>query len=235
MFYNPKIDQKEKGKLMFKYLILLICMGMFCLHSPNGIHAALWEDDFSNTNLSPSWQTSGDVGCDAGYAFLGDNSGTDSLLYQGISAINGSYTLEFDFWNGLSDWDALYASVYFINDLSKFYIDQVEPWKSVFDDSLALFDLNGQDHYIINGTIVDNSLSLGPGWQHFSVSFDNSYGYIIPTFDFINWNYMPNDSQVRIDNIQLSANAAPAPEPSTGLLFFMGVAAAVSLQRRIKS
>ena len=77
--------------------------------------------------------------------------------------------------------------------------------------------------------------SLGGNWQHFSATFNNTHQFIIPTFEFMDFNNIDNDSQVWIDNVQLSANAPPpAPEPSTGLLFFMGVATAVLLQRRTK-
>jgi len=222
---------------MFKYLILLACIGVSCLQSPNEIHATPLNGDFSSDLLS--WTTSGDVQWETGSASLGDNLELYSLLYQGVSATNGSYTLTFDFQSGLSDQipttdpfafpDVLFASVYFVDDISTF-----DPYNFSFDDSLALFDLDDLGPYNVNGTI--GASSLGVDWQHFSATFNNTHQFIIPTFEFMDFNYIDNDSQVWIDNVQLSANTAPpVPEPSTGLLFFMGVATAISLQRRVKS
>lgn len=170
-------------------------------------------NDWQNSNVSPT----------SGVADLNDSTGTDSRLYQGVVLSSGQYLVEFDFQNQISAdvapggfLDTFFASLYFINDIANFDLDNL-----VFDDSLALFDLAASGPVPYIGSI--GSSALGGGWQHYSGSFSNTANYAIPTFELFNLNGINQDSHVLIDNVAITAAAVitPVPEPTTLALLLL--------------
>lgn len=217
------------------FLVVLFLVVLFLLPG-RALFANPINYDFSNGLTA--WTTIGEVAEDNETAVLSDtNYASWSVLYQGESAVTGSYTIEFDFKNGLSAEtleddpfgfsfpDVFFASIYFVDDLSTFYLD-IDPDNSSYNGATALFDMDyigaysNDDDGIIDGTISE----LDNGWYHFSLVFENTFNYIIPTFELMDWNFINDDSQVWIDNVQLTANqASPVPEPTTLLLMLTGL------------
>ncbi|WFP48582.1 hypothetical protein PL263_10700 [Methylomonas sp. EFPC3] len=198
-------------------------VSLFALSTQLSLAAPL-NGDFSS-NLD-SWVTSGPVGSVAQAAQLTDNQGGDSSLFQGVALASGQYTLEFDALNLLSRDipngnfpDAFFASLYFANDLNQFDLAN-----GIFDNALALFDLDYSGVANNNGAI--SASALGGDWFHFSILFNNSYGFAIPTFELFNLNATDGDSQVLIDNVVISsAPTSTVPEPASLLLWLIGLPA----------
>jgi hypothetical protein len=168
-----------------------------------------------DTDLS-GWTASGDVMHDAGTAVVGDDGAVYSSLYQAVAGA-GRYRLEFDFLNGLSSdggnpsfpqFDSLYASVYLIDDLAGFDL------AGSYDDFIALFALDYLGAFdLADGAMVGPSIAKGGSWQHFSLSFQSSYGHLIPAFELNDLNFVPDDSTVGIDNVTLT-QLVPSPAPA---------------------
>jgi len=185
--------------------------------------AGVVNGDFSS-NLA-NWD-SVNVSVSAGEAILSDSSGLDSRLFQGVGLTMGQYTLEFDFLNELSAdvpqgsfLDPFFASLYFINDINSFDLDNL-----VFDDALPLFDLDAGGPVLYQGSIGNSSLKNG--WSHYSAVFSNTFSYAIPTFELFNLNSMNNDSSVLIDNVVITAvPASTVPEPATLTLLIAALSA----------
>jgi hypothetical protein len=195
---------------------LMVILGFSLISSSR---AAVIDGDFSNGVTG--WTTIGDVQVINGEAVLGDNNQTYSLLYQGVAIGTGLYFLDFDFKSGLSRTvpdlsfpDSFFASLYFINDLSQFSLDPLNP---IFDDDMALFDMDYSGIYTINGAIGPST--KGPDWLHFDVTFQNTYGNAIPVFELFDMNFINNDSIVLLDNVSLEV----VPEPSTMFLLGSGL------------
>ena len=177
------------------------------------------------------WTTVGDVQAVTD-ASLGDNGVDYSLLYQGVALAPGTFRLEFDFMNLLSadvseDFafpDVFFASLYFTNDLGTFDLAN-----AVFDDVAPLMDLDASGPSNVAGTV--GASALGPDWAHFTFDFSNSYAYVVPVFELLNFNFLA-DSEVRLDNVAISQVATVVPEPASLSLLVMGLAACAAVRRR---
>lgn len=195
----------------------------------NTSYADIINGDFSSG--LDGWTTAGDTFTINEYAVIGDNNNWWSYLYQPIASEGLSYTIDFDFKNNLSGYvpdddpfafyDTFFASVYFVNDIAEFDLEAF-----TYDDSLALFDMDSIGAFNINGTVSD----YGTDWLHFSTSFTNEYNYIILTFELVDFNFIDNDSQVFIDNVNIN----PVPEPATLLLLVAGMGGLGVFSRRKK-
>lgn len=200
--------------------LFIITSGLMILIYGPAVYALPMNGDFS-AQLA-DWTTLGNVQAEAGAAVLGDEGEYYSALYQAVGASAGTYTIEFDFFNALSDdipnfafADVFFASLYFIDDVDAFNLETF-----AFDDALALFDMDSIGPYNNNGTIETSV--VGEAWLHFSLTFENAYEHIIPTFEFMDGNFIDSDSRVWIDNVQITATAVPVPEPGTGFLLIAG-------------
>jgi hypothetical protein len=210
--------------------VVLWALVILIFPSANVSHANLMNRDFS-AGLN-SWKFEGDVQSINEEAVLGDEGATWSLLYQPIALNPSKYTLEFDFANLLSSepddsspyfafFDTFYASLFFVNEISQFDL-----YSSDYDDSIALFDMDISGVFNNNGTVGPSS--KGQDWLHFSIAFENNYNYVIPTFELLDFNFIDNDSEVILDNVDIN----PVPEPATLLLFGSGLAALTGLARK---
>jgi len=204
---------------------------------------SVFTDNFDAGDLT-GWTTEGvdtplgDVSAATGVAVLGDSTDWYSALYRGIPLDTGAYVLEFDVLNGLSPndgggfYDTFFASLYFIDDLSQF--DLATP---VFDDVVPLFSMDMGTRGSFFDVFFDVRLSdLGPGWTRVTYAFENTHNYVIPTFELFDFNYVPGDSTVGIDN--LSITPAPVPEPATLTMVGLGLggmALCRCLRRRAKN
>ena len=194
--------------------------------------AGVVNGDFSS-NLD-NWDSL-NVTVSSSEAVLSDNSGLDSRLYQGVGLSAGQYVLEFDFLGQLSAdvptgsvLDAFFASLYFINDINSFDLDNL-----VFDDALSLFDLDAGGPVLYVGTIGNSS--LGNGWSHYSTVFSNTFNYAIPTFELFNLNSIDDDSRVLIDNVVITAvPVGTVPEPETWTLLIAALWVCGNRARRKK-
>jgi len=195
-------------------------------------HGMVINGDFSD-GLN-DWTTLGDVSELLEEALVADDgAGTGSgSLYQGVALMAGNYQLQFDFLGDLSSSvpggtfpDVFAASLYFIDDINNFDL-----LNSVFDDVIALFDLDFAGLLPSNGS--GGSSPKGPDWTRWTLSFNNSYNFAIPTFETFDGNFLA-DSVVRIDNVSITASPAQVPSPSSLLLLLPGLfGISVRLRRR---
>ncbi len=203
-----------------KRLILPILL-LSILTSANISQAVPTNGDFANGLTG--WSTLGDVTADNQEAVLGDNGATDSLLYQAVALAPGQYSLQFDFLNDLSPvlpnlgfLDTFFASLYFINDVS-----QLDILGGGFDAFTPLFDLDANGVFNLTGSV--GASSKGGNWQHYALTFPNSFNYVVPPFELLEQNFINADSTVRIDNVSIELSAVPEPGTlllvSSGLLF----------------
>jgi hypothetical protein len=177
--------------------------------------------DFANGLVG--WSTVGDVTTNNQEVVLGDNGATDSLLYQALALAPGQYNLEFDYLNGLSSvlpnlgfLDTFFASLYFIND-----VNQLDILGGGFDAFTPLFDLDANGVTNLTGSV--GASSKGGNWQHYSLTFQNSFNYVVPAFELLEQNQVNADSTVRIDNVTIDAASVVIPEPGTLLLVASGL------------
>lgn len=213
---------------LFRSILAVVLLGSFG-SGPAG--AAFDNSDFSNGLTS--WTTSGDVTVASQAAVLGD-AVPDSSLYQGAEWLPASVTIQFDFSNVLSPAvpqgtfpDVFFASLYFINDLNQFDLQN-----HVFDDAVGLFDLDSGGVYNLNPGGLLSASPLGPEWLRFTATLPNSYGYVIPVFELSDQNFVVGDSRVLVDNVTLAI-----PEPASGMLAtaaFLAVSV-LAFQRRRSS
>ena len=215
------------GKKLFAIFGAAVLLVFLAL---NVTHASLINGDFSNGLTG--WTRAGDVSITANEeAAVGDNSETWSALYQPMKLAPLTYTIEFDFLNNLSRevpdgtfLDTFYASLYFIDDITQFDLLSLhcDDWQPLADmDSSGVFNSYG-------GSI--GSSTKGQDWLHYSMSFENAYAYVIPTFELSDFNFFDNDSEVFIDNVRIN----PVPEPATILLLGAGLAGLGGFLRKRK-
>lgn len=192
--------------------------------------ADLVNGDFSN-DLN-GWYSAGTTVSSDGIAVLSDSVTSLSYLYQPVAGITGAkYQYSFDIKTDSSivvpDFsfpDTFFASLYFVDDKSSF--DLSTP--TTYDDALAILDA---DTWGV--TVWDGEFSPIAGtvdWFRYSLTFQNEYNWIIPTFELLASNLIAGDSTVYIDNIALN-ETAPIPEPSTLLLFCSGLVGLAGLAR----
>ena len=150
------------------------------------------------------WQTQGGVFPSTDVAVLADDSFTSGLLWQPVASLDGRFTLTFDFNNALSASvpqgtlaDSFFATVYFTDNLATFDIAA-----GVFDQAISLFDLDTSGPANVTGSIGPSS--KGANWSFFTLTFDNTHGFIVPAFDLRDLNLVNNDSAVGLDNVTLS-------------------------------
>jgi len=204
-------------------------LALACL-SAAPTYATITNGNFS-AGLS-DWTTQGDVSA-ASVATLGDNGESYSLLLQPVALAPGQYLFEFDFQNLLSADpgvepnafpDAFFASLYFINDLPSFDLAG-----SVFDDALPLLDLDASGPVALAG-VLSPSLAI-PGWTHYAVNFNNNFGYAIPVFELLDFNFVAGDSAVNLDNVSITQPTGVVPEPATLTLLAMGLAGCLASRK----
>ena len=150
------------------------------------------------------WQKQGGVFPLSGVAVLADDSFTSGLLWQPVASVDGQFTLTFDFRNALSASvpqgtlaDSFFATLYFTDNLATFDIAG-----GVFDRAISLFDLDAAGLANVTGSVGPSS--KGANWSLFSLTFDNTHGFIVPAFDLRDLNFVDNDSSVGLDNVALS-------------------------------
>lgn len=169
------------------------------------------------------WTVTGDVTATA-EATLSDATDGYAALYQPLALAPGQYRIEFDVLGLLSSDlsadpnafpDTLFASLYFINDLSSFDLAG-----AVFDDSAALLDLDASGPLYVAGTLSQSA--LGPDWMHLSFDFQNQYSYVVPVFELVDFNYLSGDSAASVDNVSITATGV-VPEPSSLVVLALGV------------
>lgn len=182
------------------------------------------------TNGLTGWSTLGDVTTANEEAVVGDNGAVDSLLNQAIALAPGQYSLQFDFLNGLSFvppnlglLDTFFASLYFIND-----VIQLDILGGGFDATTQLFDLDANGVFNLTGSV--SASGKGGNWQHYSLTFQNSFNYVVPAFELFEQNFINADSSVRIDNVTVTATVVP--EPGTMLLVGSGLLLIGRMARR---
>lgn len=208
--------------------LALLILGM-CL--PAAYANSIVNGDFSN-GLN-GWTSQGNVTASGGIGILDDNNQAyHSQLYQTASG-SGHYLFSFDFYNGLSGAfdesnpfafpDSFFATLYF-SDNSGF--DPNAP--GALDDYLALFDLASGGVSNLTGSV--RPIASSDGWLHYTISFNTTYAYVIPTFELYNDNGTSGDSQVLLDNVTLQAPIVP--EPATIMLIGGGLLAGLFGRRR---
>jgi hypothetical protein len=204
-----------------------IVTGFLLLSLATTGHTMVLNGDFSNGLTG--WTVEGDVSVSAGEeARLADDDPFFAVLYQGVPIQGTQLELDFDGSQLSSEvppgvfTDFFTAALYFIDDLSLFSLDPVNP---VFDDVIALFDIELGALSLHNGVLdpgcVDPSGTIVGTWCHFTLDFASVYNYAIPAFELVDGNFLV-DSQVLVDNVQITT-PRQAPLPGTLLLLAAGL------------
>jgi hypothetical protein len=155
-----------------------------------------------NSGIS-GWQFQGNVTVVNGEAVLSDGGSDYSHLYQMVLIPEGNYQIDFDFSNQLSDNvpdftapDTVFASLYFAQNLAVFDL-----LNGIFSTGRSLFDLDHSGIYNSNGSVTPSQ--KGPGWLHFSATFQTRDNATIPVFELFADNLITGDSLIRIDNVTI--------------------------------
>ena len=172
-------------------------------------------DDFSGGLVE--WSTTGDVTVASAEAIVGNNGAELSRMYRPFELGPGTYIVEFDFQNNLSDDfdqannfpDTFFASIYYTDTTNSFDIDLGQ-----FAATEKLMDLDYQGAFNVDGVI--GASVKGPGWEHFTGTFNSTNVYSVLAFEFNDLNEVDNDSQVLIDNVAI------VPEPATWVMMGLG-------------
>lgn len=171
------------------------------------------------------WVATGDVIHASAEAILGDADPASAILHQVVSTGPGDFIVAFDYRQDVSmnvepgfAPDTFFASLYFFNDENTFDLSG-----NVFDDTLALMDLDKDGAFNHIGTITP-SAAKGAGWWHFAATFNTSYGFVAVAFELAGLNGEAGDSQMFIDNVLI------IPEPGT--VWLLAGSMALLLARR---
>jgi len=241
---------------MLRRYLFVICLGVFVCFGLGNASAQIINGDFS-TDLS-GWTTggvnmtdenppaavitAGDVKVENGEAVLLDGSpGANiifySFLYQDVELDPGWYTLELDFKYAFSRDaedgffpDSFYASLIYTDDLSL-----VDLYNMAYgEDLLPLFAIeDGVASYDDGEPTGTDPNAKGIEWIHYKVRFQNSFAYVMPTFEIYGDNGSL-DSEIRLDNISITKEINPIPEPKTILLLTAGLACFALMRLRHK-
>ena len=169
--------------------------------------AAIQNGDFS-AGLH-FWKASWNVTVSSGEAALSDTGANHAFLFQAAAIPPGVYTVEFDFKSALSAVvpagafrDSFYASLYSVNALSDFVLEQ-----DSFDAAQGLLDLDSAGPFNVHGTLGASSKSAA--WSHYTGIFTNSYSNVVAVFELYDLNTIAGDSSVGIDNVQITPVQVP--------------------------
>lgn len=89
-----------------------------------------------------------------------------------------------------------------------------------------MFNSNVGHTALINGDFAQGLTD----WTHVSLGFQNSFAYVIPTFELFEQNIVDADSTGCIDNVSIQVSAVP--ESGTLLLLSSGLGGLLVLRRR---
>jgi hypothetical protein len=224
---------RKNGMVLF-----LCCFILVARWSPS--HAQVVNGDFSNGLTG--WISGGNVQVLVQEARVGDT--TDAFLFQGVSLSQGNYTIDFDFRNSLSPIvplgnfpDTFFASLYFTNQIHQFNLQQ----GTGFEAALALFDMDRSGVSNVNPSGIIGPSPKGAGSSHFSMTFQNLHGHVIPVFELFAENGINGDSATLLDNITITAGlpviaVIPALSDGAALVFglSMGILALLFLRKMRK-
>lgn len=166
-----------------------------------------------------SWTTEGVVTAAGGTAVLTDQVQPTSLLFQPVALTPGTYLFQFDVFSNLAPGpgtgsfpDTFFASLYFTSDPNTFDIRS-----GSFSDVTPLLDVDADGYVPAVGAVAPSP--LGGDWVRYTVTFENTYSYVVPAFELADIDGTAGNSEVRIDNVSIVV-----PEPSTLLLAMAGLA-----------
>ncbi|MFC1734653.1 PEP-CTERM sorting domain-containing protein [Candidatus Hydrogenedentota bacterium] len=216
-----------------------------------GLAHATYVQDFSSG--LDGWEGEGNWSITGGVAELADDIPFFGRLSKDAIRLEpgASYTLDFDFLNGLSsvlndrNLDTFFVTLYFVDGETPFDMTSMGTWDADHPDGHLSWQTHDPDLSYIGqqevldlnhsgptntygGTVVPSA--LGGDWSHYSVEFDNlaDCNYVIPVFEFLDTNYLYGDSSVQLDNITI----APVPEPASVVMFGMGMLGIAAARRK---
>ena len=202
------------------YFAVVLALGLCCA----GIGSATPVNGDFSSGLT-AWTAQGDVAVESEAAVLGDDAEWYSLMYQGVALAPGAYELEFDFLNLLSAEvpnfalgpDYFVAGLYFTNDLASFDL-----MTGAYDAAMMLMDMDYSGVLNSNGAV--SPVAGVTDWSRYSIVFDTTYAYVVPVFEFYDFNFVDNDSAISLDNVAIRPVEAVIPEPATVLILACGLA-----------
>lgn len=166
-----------------------------------------------------------------GEVTFGDDGFVLSYLFSFYNPGPGSYTIDLDIKNDLSDTpypnysppfaflDTFYASLMFRDDSDGDDCDTCYDWTPLFDmDATGPFNAYGEF----------SPGSIGEEWMHFTMTFENTHPYVITAFELVDWNGIDDDSELILANVCI----ARVPLPPSILLLASGLLGTLAVCRR---
>jgi hypothetical protein len=166
------------------------------------------------------WSTYGPVSVDGGNLVLADDGPAPSGAWQVVDTPGLRSRLEFEILGSLSNYtpqepfgfpDIFSASVLLLDDPTGF-----DPRTATGFLALSVVSLDADGPFDVAASI--SASSLGGDWLHVALEFDSPTSYIAPTFELFELALQGGDSEVRIDDVVLTA----VPEPATATLLLLG-------------